>query len=179
MKILFLDMDGAGANSDTLIMEWINHKQLEGFSKKEVVSEYRKTFCDGLEAIFPEKSNLVKKIIESTGAKIVWSTDWRKYHPYLRNIEAAKEMLDRHDMCGYALIGYTPDFGHYDFRGNEIRQYLFNAKGNGMNIEKSAVLDDREDAGFNLPENCKFFKTRTSIGVTEEIANAIIDYFNE
>ena len=179
MKILFLDMDGAGANSDTLIAQWITNKQNEGFSKKEALEEYRKTFCDGLEAVFPEKSQLVKKIIESTGAKIVWSTDWRKYHPYLRNIDAAKEMLDRHDMCGYALIGYTPDFGYYDFRGNEIRQYLFDAQGRGIFVEKSAILDDREDAGFNLPERCKFFKTRTSVGITEEIADAIIGYFNE
>lgn len=177
MNILFLDMDGAGANSDQLIYSWINKKIDSGMSRQEARVSYMKEFCDGLEAIFPEKSKLVKKIIDSTGAKIVWSTDWRKYHPYLRNIEMAKEMLNRHNMCGDSLIGYTPNLGHFSFRGDEIREYLTTAKENGNNIEKCAVLDDRDDAGFNLPNNCKFFQTNPYYGITEEIANEIVKYF--
>lgn len=176
MKVLFLDMDGAGANSDKLIYGWIDKKVSEGMTYKEARNAYKEKFADGLEAIFPEKSKLVKKIIESTGAKIVWSTDWRKYEPYKSNISSAKEMLDRHNMCGYALVDYTPDHGYYSFRGDEIREYLENTK---ENIEKSAVLDDREDAGFNLPEGCLFFKTNSFDGITKNIADKIIKYFNE
>lgn len=178
MKILFLDMDGAGANSEKLIYGWIYDKINSGMSHTDAINAYKKEFKDGLEAIFPEKAKLVKKIIDSTGAKIVWSTDWRKYHPYKRNIEAAKEMLNRHNMCGDSLIGYTPNFGSFAFRGDEIKEYLIKAGENGEKIEKSAVLDDREDAGYNLPENCQFFQTDFNIGITEEIANEIINYFN-
>ena len=178
MKILFLDMDGAGANSDNLIFDWIKDKINQGMSIQEAKKAYYEHSKCYLEAIFPEKAKLVKKIIDSTGAKIVWSTDWRKHHPYKRNIEAAKEMLNRHNMCGDSLIGYTPDFGSFAFRGDEIRDYLIKADENGEKIEKSAVLDDREDAGYNLPENCQFFQTDFNIGITEEIANEIINYFN-
>ena len=178
MKVLFLDMDGAGANSTQLIDKYINEKLSLGLSMTEIRKEYFNEFKDGLEAIFPEKASLVKKIIDSTGAKIVWSTDWRKYNPYLRNIESAKEMLNRHNMCGDSLIGYTPDFGRFSFRGDEIKEYLLKSEEKGLKIEKSAVLDDRDDAGFNLPENCKFFQTNEYYGITEEICEKIINYFN-
>ena len=178
MKILFLDMDGAGANSTQLINKFINDKLSSGHSMTEARKQYFEKFKDGLEAIFPEKAKLIKKIVDSTGVKIVWSTDWRKYHPYLRNIESAKEMLNRHNMCGDSLIGYTPDFGRYCFRGDEIKEYLLKAKEDGINIEKSAVLDDRDDAGFNLPENCQFFQTNEYYGITDEICEKIINYFN-
>ena len=179
MKILFLDMDGAGANSDKLIYGWIDKKIKEGHSISEAQELYRKEFADGLEAIFPEKSKLVKKIIENTGVYIVWSTDWRKYEPYLSDINSAKEMLNRHDMCGDALIGYTPDFGNYCCRCEEINAYLEKEQNFGNIIEKSAVLDDRDDAGYYLRDNCKFFQTNCNIGITEEIADEIIKYFNE
>ena len=178
MKILFLDMDGAGANSDELIFNWINDKILQGMSRQEAKKAYYEETKSYLEAIFPEKAKLVKKIIDKTGAKIVWSSDWRKHPPYKRNLEAAKEMLNRHNMCGDSLIGYTPDFGHYSFRGNEIKEYILSALEKGQTIKKSAVLDDRDDAGFNLPENCAFFQTNPRHGITEEIANAIISYLN-
>ena len=61
MKILFLDMDGAGANSDKLIYDWINKKINNGLSKTEARKQYMENFGDGLEAIFPEKARLVKK----------------------------------------------------------------------------------------------------------------------
>lgn len=170
-------MDGAGANSDKLIYDWINKKINSGLSKTEARKQYMENFGDGLEAIFPEKARLVKKIIDSTGAKIVWSTDWRKYFPYKRNIDAAKEMLNRHNMCGDSLIGYTPDLGFYSFRGNEINEYIMTAKEKGENIEKCAVLDDRDDAGFNLPDCCEFFRTNPLYGITDKIAEDIIKYF--
>lgn len=179
MNILFLDMDYAGANSKELISNWLSDKRKQGFSKAESEKQYMDNFCGGLEAIFPEKATLVKKIIDSTGAKIVWSTDWRKYYPYKRNIESAREMLNRYNMCGDSLIGYTPDFGNYSFRGDEIKEYILTAKENGDSIGKCAVLDDRDDAGFNLPEGCEFFQTNPLYGITEEIADAIINYFNE
>jgi hypothetical protein len=179
MKVLFLDMDGAGANSDKLIYGWIDEKIKSGISPSEARKLYRKEFADGLEAIFPEKSKFVKKIIKSTGVKIVWSTDWRKYEPYSDDIESAKEMLNRHDMCGDALIGYTPNFGDYCYRCEEINAYIDKEENSGNIIEKSAVLDDRDDAGYYLRDNCKFFKTNCNIGITEEIADEIIKYFNE
>jgi hypothetical protein len=178
MKILFLDMDGAGANSDKLIYGWIDEKIKEGHSISEAQELYRKEFADGLEAIFPEKSKYVKKIIDNTGAKIVWSTDWRKYEPYKSDINSAKEMMNRHNMCGDALIGYTPDFGWKD-RCKEINAYIEEQQEKGVVIEKAAVLDDRDDAGYYLKDNCVFFQTDFFEGITNDIANAIIKYFNE
>ena len=85
-------------------------------------------------------------------------------------------MFNRRGLIGQALIGYTPSHSRYDdgYRGTDIRQWLEQHN----EVEKSAVLDDRWDAGVNLPKNCMFFQTDVEHGITEKIKKQIINYFN-
>ena len=87
-------------------------------------------------------------------------------------------MLTRKGMPGEALIGYTPDLGQYACRGREIRNYLeqhFPDPGSRC----CAVLDDMDEAGFQLPLNCRFFQTGEKRGLTRGVTQRIIDWFNE
>ena len=178
VKLLFLDMDGAGANSWNDIEKFWNNMAEKGFSPKQIRKAYDKEFAEGLEAIFPSKARLVSKIIAETDAKIVWSTSWRLCEPYKSSIDSARDMLTRHGMPGGALIGYTPDLGQYAYRGLEIRKYLeqnFPDPGS----RRCAVLDDIDEAGFRLPDNCRFFQTGERRGLTRAAAQRIIDWLNE
>lgn len=176
-KLLFLDMDCAGANSWTDLEKYWKTQKKKGLSNKQISLAYDKEFKDGLEAIFPEKAALVSKIVEETRAKIVWSTSWRLCHPYKENIQCARDMLTRHNMPGEALIGYTPDLGESAFRSDEIINYLQEHFPEEDSC-RCAVLDDWEEAGYDLPPNCRFFQTGERKGLTAAIANQIIAYLN-
>jgi hypothetical protein len=176
-KILFLDMDGAGANSWSDMTKFWNKMKKAGLSSKEIKKEYDKQYGDGLEAIFPAKAHLVSKIIAQTGAKIVWSTSWRLFEPYESDIDSARRMLDSRGMPGDSLIGYTPDLGDLAFRSQEIMAYLDQFFPE-LDSCRCAVLDDMEDAGYGLPENCRFFQTDGNVGLNYSIANKIIRYLN-
>ena len=156
VKLLFLDMDGAGANSMTDINAYWRKMKKKGFSVKAIQRTYDKKFCDGLEAIFPRKARLVSKIIAETDAKIVWSTTWRLCEPYKSDISSARQMLLKHSMPGNALIGYTPDFGPGAFRCQEITAFL-EYHYPDLSSCRCAVLDDWDEAGYDLPDNCRFF----------------------
>ena len=176
-KLLFLDMDCAGANSWTDLENYWKIQKQKGLSDEEITLAYDKEFKDGLEAIFPEKARLVSKIVEDTHAKLVWSTSWRLCSPYKENIQCAREMLNRRGMPGEALMGYTPDLGWNAFRSDEIIRYLqenFPEAGSC----RCAVLDDMEEAGYNLPDNCRFFRTGERKGLTASMADEIIAYLN-
>ena len=177
VKLLFLDMDGAGANSWNDIEKYWNAMRRKGLSHKEISKAYDKKFKDGLEAIFPDKARLVSKIIAETDAKIIWSTSWRLCEPYKNNIQCAREMLLRHNMPGNALIGYTPDLDNYGFRADEIKKYLEQNYPDPSSC-RCAVLDDWDEAGYDLPDNCRFFQTREKRGLTFAIAERIINYLN-
>jgi len=190
MKLICLDMDGV-INSNYLIRNWINNKfkELENnpeYScdyeklRKAVRSKYAKEFCNCEELVFPELAKIIYDICEKTDANILWSSTWRKLKRY-SNIEDAKEMFNRRGLPGNRLIGYTPDLSKQYFsgscaRGSEIRMWLFN--NTFGHIEKCAVIDDREDAGFGIPNNAKFFQTEEEIGITSEIAQDICNYLN-
>ena len=176
-KILFLDMDGAGANSTNDIDKFWDKMEQKGLSPKEIRRAYDKEFGKGLEAIFPAKAELVSKIIAETGAKIVWSTSWRLCEPYINNIQSARQMLTRRGMPGHALIAYTPDLRGYGCRGQEIRKYLEQHFTDPASY-RSAVLDDTAEAGFDLPASCRFFRTRERQGLTSAIAQRIINWLN-
>lgn len=183
-KIIMLDMDGV-INSSELINKWLSEKDKEltmQYSDEfvrhsKVKKEYGNTFKHGTELIFPELANILHNIIEQTDAYIVWSSTWRNVIPYKKNIECAKEMLCRHNIQGERLIDYTPNNGGDDYyvcRGNEITEWLKN-----NSVYKCAILDDREDAGIGIPDNAKLFLTTWKHGLTQEIANDVIQYLND
>ena len=179
-KVIMMDMDGACANSLFIIYDWLDEK--EKFYNKELKSDplfvrklYKKHFKNGLELIFDPFPELFSKIIEKTDADIVWSTDWRLFEPYKTHIDFAKEMLSRHKYPGHKLVGYTPNL-RTSIRGNEISLYLKQHP----EYTKCAIIDDREDAGWNIPHSiAKLFKTDEQTGLTEYIVEDVIKYLNE
>jgi hypothetical protein len=174
-----MDMDGACANSIERIYDWLDMKEKQ--YNKELKSDplfvrklYLKEFKKGLELIFDPFPSLFSRIIENTDADIVWSTDWRLYEPYKSNINSAQEMLTRHGYPGHKLVAYTPKL-NTQIRGNEISLFL---KRNPQ-YTKCAIIDDREDAGWNVSHTItKLFKTNELDGLTEDIVEDVIDYLN-
>lgn len=188
IKIIALDMDGV-MNSTTLVRKWIDDKFVELESvypdytelRNNVRQAFRDTFRSSHELIFPVFAERLTRIVKETGALIVWSSTWRSLPEYARDIDFTKEMFTRRGMPGHALVGYTPDMGGDYFRtvsrGDEIRTWI-NNNTIGL-VVKCAVLDDRFDAGDGLPSVAKFFRTLESDGLTEEITEQVIQYFNE
>lgn len=170
-------MDGAGGNSDRDVAEYVRGLKKKGLPPHKIQRAYDKRFAYGLEAIFPCKASLVSRIVAETGAKIVWSTSWRTFEPYKSSIQSARDMMDRHKMPGSSLIGYTPDLGEFAFRCQEIAVFL-ESNYPDATLRRCAVLDDMEEAGYDLPDNCRFFQTTSRNGLTPTIANKIIAYLN-
>ena len=104
-------------------------------------------------------------IMEETDAVIVLTSSWRLYNSSVRTI------MDRFNECGFGhrLIDKTPDLKNDAPRSDEIMQWMI-----GKDITAFAILDDEDDAGFGLEQH--LFKTRTSVGLTEEIARKIIQH---
>jgi len=188
-KIIALDMDGV-VNSSQHINNWIINKREE--IKKEypefnVLDDeifqltrkaYQKEFNHMIELIFPDLAERIKRICDETDCYIVWSSTWRKLNEY-EDIEVAKEMFNRRGLPGDRLIGYTPRQGmswEGHCRGSEIKLWI-NDNIYGK-VTKCAVIDDRYDAGYNLPKCAKFFQINDQIGITEEDTEDIINYLN-
>jgi hypothetical protein len=188
MKILALDMDGV-VNSNKLINAWlqqetdyiklINPELSDEKVHETVIKRFKDFFNDSKELIFTELALKVTKICEETDACILWTSSWRLENEY-KDIEVAKEMFNRHYLPGDRLIGYTPSLHNFygsNLRGDEIRVWLeSNIYGK---IKKCAVIDDLIYAGFNLPENAKFFQTNYEDGITDKLVNKICRYLND
>ena len=188
MKVIFLDMDGV-VNSGELIEQWIRNKfaELENDGNCYLGDELRLAvrkafsdeFCHSEELVFPQLAEKITKIVNETSAKIVWSSTWRKLDRY-EDMNKAKEMFNRRGLPGDALIGYTPTVGmswEGLCRGTEINMWI---KNNVYGeVEKAAVIDDRCDAGWNLPECAWFFQTNEYVGITDDDVKNIINYLND
>lgn len=174
-------MDGV-VNSDYLIRLWFDGKFAEleddgvyGLDASLAVRKaYGEQFSNSTELVFPELAERISRIVQETDCSILWSSTWRLHSKY-KNIEAAKEMFDRRGLPGNALIGYTP-FCRRCLRGDEIRMWL--ANNTYGHFDRVAVLDDVDEAGMGLPDNCRFFQTKSYSGLTERITKDIIRYLN-
>lgn len=188
MKLLALDMDGV-INSNKLIRAWCdneynNFKKLfpeysEEQLKAKVKEKYKEYFNHSKELIFSELAARVTEICEKTDCYILWTSTWRLLKEY-KNMDDAKEMFNRHNLPGNKLIGYTPSLQSFyssTLRGDEIRCWLeSNIYGK---IEKCAVIDDLIYAGFNLPDNAKFFQTNIEYGITKKHVKDICKYLKK
>lgn len=184
IPLIALDMDGV-VNSTKLIRTWIESKygelsHIEDPIKRRMKAreEYLKAFADGYEAIFPELAERVTRICDNTGAHILWSSTWRNSRVY-SDMEVAKDMFNRRGLPGDKLIGYTPDFGGDKYRcsrGLEISYWLTNRTWNEGEDVRCAVLDDRLDAGAELPEYAKLFVTDEYVGITDNTVEEVIAY---
>lgn len=110
MKIIFLDIDG--------VLNYENSK-----SKIE-----------------DEKVELLKEIVDRTGAEIVLSSDWRYWLG--EPDEDIKLLLSVLEKYGSKLLSSTPLTTHC-YRGAEIHQWLEEWK--GETVESFVILDDNID----------------------------------
>lgn len=185
MNLIALDMDGV-VNSSTLVQKWVadKHAELaesipdEQQRRIEVNTQFLKEFRNMRECVFPELAARITKICEVADADILWTSSWRNLPEYAF-VEKARDMFNRRGLPGERLIGYTPDLGadctRTVYRGTEIRYWISNNVIGTIN--KCAVIDDRFDAGKDLPDCCKFFHTLYTDGITEDIMSDIIEYF--
>ena len=155
-----LDVDGVLNNAHT-------QEEIEGYTFVE----------DG-------KIQLLKQIIDATGARVVLTSTWRygwyclDYVPNpteserrdIRLFEALRAKLQAHDID---LLSYTDDFG---LRGLEIEQWL---KGwHGEPIDSFVILDDL-DAWELQPYADRLVQTAFSVGLTEQHVQRAIELLFE
>jgi hypothetical protein len=122
MKIIFLDFDGV-----------ICTPRASWAYREKGMMEY----------LDPVATSMVKRICDDTGAKIVVSSSWRKYHT-------------NHGLSG--ILGAScPGLGNYlhedhatdnlgDIRGDEIGRWL----DAHPNVTKYVILDDSSDMGIHM-----------------------------
>ena len=124
MKIIFLDVDGV-----------LNCR----FTKEEIM---------GYTFVSPMKIELLKQLVEKTGAKIVLSSTWRQGWEDINigkvdSIDAKcfialKNELEKYDI---SMFDYTP-FLDDEERGNEIDMWLKENEKCEEEIESFVILDD-------------------------------------
>lgn len=115
---------------------------------------------------------LVDRIVQATGCKVVLSSAWRHSEEGVDKIKAA-----------LPLYGITPTSTHGD-RGEEIESWILDytlthasPNPNDWVLTSYAILDDCEVMQPQQQEH--FFKTSFQIGLTEEIANKVIEHLNK
>jgi len=133
MKVIFLDIDGvlncenAYRNGECKYQEWI---------WEDGRKDYYQKFC-------AHSKDLLNKLIDETGAKIVISSTWR-----MGGIEFMRKVWEMEKMSG-EIIGITPSLRSSEMtipRGLEIKYYLQkDLKFNHINWseeEQQKVIDD-------------------------------------
>ena len=108
---------------------------------------------------------LVDRIIRATDCKVVLSSAWRN-HP--QGVEIVNKSIP--------LLDITEDFA--TIRGKEIEKWLTTDHFccTKKEIKKYAILDDTDEFFGSQRDN--FFKTSYEFGLTEEIANNVINHLN-
>lgn len=149
MKVIFLDIDGV-LNCETTTER-----------------------VDGLFFVEDRKLELLKRIIDSTGAKCVLSSTWRSgwngnnsFNPMCPEVKAL------FDKCKEFEIEIIDKTGKEGFnRGEQINAWLTVRD----DVEEFIILDDDCDMH---PLMDKLVKTTWKHGLTEDIANECIDRLN-
>lgn len=153
MKVLFLDVDGV-LNSETSHSIQDNNQH---WTWNEVAEMHLE---------------LLKRIVEETGAKIVLSSTWRLYHPLHtghKNITdgLVKVLVDKLNMFNLSILDVTPEIQNA-MRGIEIASWLeFHPE-----VENYVILDD--DTDFLEEQREHFVNTTFKNGLTKELAEKAI-----
>lgn len=116
-------------------------------------------FRNNLWPVDPYMAFLVGRIQLYTGCEVVLSSSWR-YHP--DGLAAATKIVSIYSM--------TPKINSK--RGIEIADWLNERD----DVERYAILDDDDDMLKEQLPN--FFKTSFKTGLTDDIANAVIEHLN-
>lgn len=103
---------------------------------------------------------LLKQLVDTTGAKIVLSSSWRKIPSLLSVLEAKLQSL--------GLSIYSSTRSVPGTRGIEIKDWLTHS---GEDIEQFVILDD--DSDMDEYTNTNLVHTRASIGLQpDDVAKA-------
>jgi tRNA A37 N6-isopentenylltransferase MiaA len=121
--------------------------------------------CFGLDKELVVRMNYVKCCVSDL--KIVLSSTWRILPENKEEVERHLEIYDT--TC---KRWFDREHEHHSTRGEEIQEWL----NRHPEVEKYVILDDDTDM---LPEQLPhFFRTYWDNGLTEEIADSIINRFN-
>lgn len=123
---------------------------------------YTKERIDGRIGLDPAMVVLFNEIVVKTAVSVVLSSAWRRLPNWRLD-------LQKGGLEPSAVIGQTPSLG--GIRGLEIQAWL----DQHPEVEKYAILDDGADM---LPHQ-KLFKTAWGVGLTREIADEVIRWFND
>lgn len=127
--------------------------------------KYEERGYGGLMGIDHQLALKVRRIVEQTGCKVVLSSTWRLW-------ESSRAEV-RRDVCDF--IDCTIDLQRGSKRGivprgDEVREWL----SRHPQVTQYAILDD--DSDFSADQ--WLFKTTFAKGLTDEIAEAVIDHLN-
>ena len=126
----------------------------------------RKTSNENGWPIDPFMAFLVARIVDKTGCKIVLSSSWR--HSVDARFVVRKRVMPFIDITPQSKKFEPDDFA----RGHEIASWL---RAN-TDVTKYAILDDFDE--FLPDQKPNFFKTSIEFGLTQEIADQVINHLN-
>lgn len=120
----------------------------------------------GYIGIDPVKVAMLHRIIDETGCVLVLSSTWRLTGHMAQHV---------YDMVGAEyFVGQTIDHGRgYNLRPNEIVEWIDHNVIN-EDLFHYAILDD----DFDWNDGQHIFRTSMNVGLTDEIAQAVIDHLN-
>lgn len=159
MRVIFLDFDGV----------------LNSYSDRPKRPPY---VVNGLLGLYPEKIEILNKIIAETKASIVVSSSWR----IGRSINDLRTVLaDAGFKYPKLVIGKTDNHYNKDFpgpsRGLQISDWVSEGKEfYGLEIDDFIVIDDESPGLTEFGE--LFFQINGQIGLTLEDAEKIIKRLN-
>lgn len=167
-KILFLDIDGV-LNRRPTESEIIG-KCHPGLTHEE--------FLWVVEGLSPMHVKRLKDLIDLIGdLKIVFSTTWRLLpdHPIVGE-DWRKTLAEMLECDSARFIGDTPYISTTENRrGKEILKWLTD---NAQHDSKWCILDDNHWEIEKVVDADRCFFTDERIGLTDEIVDKIINYFN-
>ena len=101
----------------------------------------------------------VDRIVEATDAIIVLSSTWRHDEELMERVSGRFEIHDRTPIKAGG-------------RGREVEAWIADSR--NPNSTRYAILDDWEP--FLPEQQASLFRTRSSVGLTSEIANRVIEH---
>lgn len=130
MKVIFLDLDG--------VLNSVKYDRERDISTR--------SYIDG------SRLPLLKEIVEETGAKIVFSSAWRKHWNEDTALcdEEGKYIVDLFASYGLTIYDKTPEFELFTPRKQEIAAWL----NDHPEVKKFVILDD---ARFGWEELAPYF----------------------
>lgn len=169
MKVIFLDIDGV-LNTEVFtraffgILKRLNTDRPE--AKKIAKAELR----DDYGVLFdPMAEDMLKWIVEATGAKIVISSTWR-----MSGLKIMQEMWTKRGLPG-EVIDVTPNHmkrtGCTLQRGKEINEWL-----SSNPVESYVIIDD--DSDMEPEQLFRFVQTDYQYGLTYKAAVKCVDVLN-